>query len=244
MSHSRLPKAMLIDLDDTILAAFGAAEGQWRRVIAEFAAHLHPHPPDDVLAAIQDYSRWLWSDAARHKDWRHRIGEARRHIVSNAFANLCEGRPGAPPAAVLDALADRFNGIQEAELKMFPGAHETLDRLKELGVKLALVTNGAAEPQRKKVTRFALEHRFDHIQIEGEHGFGKPEEQAYLHAMSALRVGPNDTWMVGDNLEWEVVAPQRLGIYAIWYDGYSQGLPPGSPIRPDRIIRRLSELLP
>jgi putative hydrolase of the HAD superfamily len=40
---------------------------------------------------------------------------------------------------------------------MFPGAHETLDRLKQPGVRLALVTNGAAEPQRAKVIRFALD---------------------------------------------------------------------------------------
>jgi putative hydrolase of the HAD superfamily len=50
--------------------------------------------------------------------------------------------------------------------------------------------------------------------------------------------------MVGDNLEWEVAAPQRLGIHAIWHDGYGTGLPPDCPVRPDRIIRRLSELLP
>jgi hypothetical protein len=49
--------------------------------------------------------------------------------------------------------------------------------------------------------------------------------------------------MVGDNLEWEIVAPQRLGIYAIWHDGYGVGLSRNLPIRPDRIIRRLSELL-
>ena len=104
-------------------------------------------------------------------------------------------------------------------------------------------TNGAAEPQRAKVVRFALEHRFDHVQIEGEHGFGKPEERAYTHAMDVLGVGPDETWMVGDNLEWEIVAPQRLGIYAIWHDGYGVGLPPDCPIRPDRIIRRLSDLL-
>jgi putative hydrolase of the HAD superfamily len=110
-------------------------------------------------------------------------------------------------------------------------------------VRLALVTNGAAAPQRAKVIRFALEERFDHIQIEGEHGFGKPEERAYTHAMEALGVGPQETWMVGDNLEWEIVAPQRLGIYAIWYDGYSAGLPADCPIRPDRIIRSLPELL-
>jgi putative hydrolase of the HAD superfamily len=241
---SQLPPAILFDLDDTILAAFGQAEGQWRRVVAAFADRLDPHPPADVVAAIQAYSRYLWDDQARHKDWRHRIGEARRHIVANAFARLCaESGKKAPPPDVCYALADAFNRMQEAELRMFPGAHETLDRLKELGVKLALVTNGAGEPQRKKVVRFALEHRFDHIQIEGEHGFGKPEERAYTHALEALGVCAHEAWMVGDNLEWEVVAPQRLGIYAIWYDGYGAGLPPGSPVRPDRIIRRLPELL-
>ena len=242
---SQLPKAILLDLDDTILSAFGQAEGQWQRVIAEFIEHLTPHPPDEIVAAVQAYSRYLWADQARHKHWRHRIGEARRHIVANAFAEL-ERKAGhpVPPPEVLAALADRFNEVQEAELRMFPGSHETLDRLKELGVKLALVTNGAAEPQRKKVVRFALEHRFDHIQIEGEHGFGKPEEQAYRHALAALGVEAKDAWMVGDNLEWEVVAPQRLGIFAIWYDGYGTGLPADSPIRPDRIIRSLPELLP
>jgi hypothetical protein len=94
-----------------------------------------------------------------------------------------------------------------------------------LGIKLALITNGAAEPQRAKVVRFALEHRFDHIQIEGEHGFGKPEERAYNHAMEVLGVGPHETWMVGDNLEWEIMAPQRLGIHAIWHDGYGVACP-------------------
>jgi putative hydrolase of the HAD superfamily len=39
------------------------------------------------------------------------------------------------------------------------------------------------------------------------------------------------------------VAPQRLGIHAIWHDGYGVGLPPDCPIRPDRIIRALPELL-
>jgi putative hydrolase of the HAD superfamily len=115
-----------------------------------------------------------------------------------------------PPEAVGDALADAYNALHDEELSMFPDAHETLDRLKELDVKLALITNGAAETQRAKVVRFALEHRFDHIQIEGEHGFGKPEERAYNHAMEVLGVGPHETWMVGDNLEWEIVAPQRL----------------------------------
>ena len=34
-----------------------------------------------------------------------------------------------------------------------------------------------------KVARFALTHRFDHIQIEGEHGFGKPDERKLPRAV-------------------------------------------------------------
>jgi putative hydrolase of the HAD superfamily len=87
------------------------------------------------------------------------------------------------------------------------------------------LTNGAAQAQRPKVARFDLARRFDHTQIEGEVGFGKPEERAYRHALQALAVEPHQAWMVGDNLEWEVRAPQRLGIFAIGHDHAGAGLP-------------------
>ena len=62
--------------------------------------------------------------------------------------------------------------------------------------------------------------------------------------MQALGVTAPETWMIGDNLEWEVEAPQRLGIYAIWIDVHGDGLPADSTVKPDRIIRSLTELLP
>jgi len=239
----KLPRAILFDLDDTLLVAFGGSQSQWERTIGAATAHFASVEPTVIVNAIQEASGELWADPGRHKYWRHRIGEARRKIVATAFADLAARGYRMPSAAVGHELADSYEALHNAELRMFPDAHQTLDRLKERGVLLALITNGAAEPQRAKVVRFALEHRFEHIQIEGEHGFGKPEDRAYMHAMEVLGVEPKDTWMVGDNLEWEVVGPQRLGIYAIWHDGYGLGLPPGTDIRPDRIIRRLKELL-
>jgi putative hydrolase of the HAD superfamily len=239
---SELPPAILFDLDDTILAAYGQPHIAWARVAEEFAPSFAPLQPSTVSAAIVAQAKVFWSDETRHKYWRHRLNEARTQVVAGAFADLLAGSASLGPE-LAERMALRFHALREGEMCLFPGAEATLDRLKELGVRLALITNGAAEPQRAKVVMFALEHRFDHIQIEGEHGFGKPEERAYTHAMAALGVGPADCWMVGDNLEWEVVAPQRLGIYAIWCDAYGVGLPPGSPIRPDRIIRALPELL-
>lgn len=236
-----LPRAMLIDMDDTILSAYGRPEIAWHNVAAEFAGEYGPYTSQQIANSVLDSARKFWSVAGA--EWRLKLEEARRITVRNGFAALAAGGHALPEDLAV-RLANRFNAYREEEMFVFPGAHDAIDDLKARGVKLALVTNGAAAPQRAKVDRFALSHRFDHIQIEGEHGFGKPEERAYLHAMQALGVTAADTWMIGDNLEWEVVAPQRLGIYSIWIDVHGDGLPAGSDIKPDRIIRSLTELLP
>ena len=239
---TQLPRAMLIDMDDTILSAYSRPDLAWNIVATEFAGELAPLSPQRVAAAIADSGRKFWATA--EAAWRLKLDEARHEVVKGGFATLVTAGEAALPADLAIRLADRFNTYREEQMFVFPGAHDAIDALKALGVKLALVTNGAAGTQRAKVERFALTHRFDHIQIEGEHGFGKPEERAYLHAMEALRVTAPETWMIGDNLEWEVEVPQRLGIYAIWMDALGEGLPAESTVKPDRIIRSLTELLP
>jgi putative hydrolase of the HAD superfamily len=230
---------MLIDMDDTILSAHGHPEIAWNIVATEFAGELGQFSPRQVADAIADTARGFWAVAGA--EWRLKLAEARAEVVRRGLATLA-GR--ALPDDLAVRLAERFTTYRDEQMFVFPGAHDAIDALKARGVKLALVTNGAADIQRGKIERFALAHRFDHIQIEGEHGFGKPEERAYRHAMDALGVTAGETWMIGDNLEWEVVVPQRLGIYAIWIDVHGDGLPEGTSVRPDRIIRSLTELLP
>jgi putative hydrolase of the HAD superfamily len=237
----KLPRAMLIDMDDTILSAYGRPEIAWNHIAAEFKREFGPLSSQQVAAAVLTSARSFWTAAGA--EWRLKLEEARRIVVRDAFAALATNGHRLP-AELATRVADRFTAYREEEMFIFPGAHDAIDALRALGVKLALVTNGGALTQRAKVERFELAHRFHHIQIEGEHGFGKPEERAYLHAMDALGVTAADTWMIGDNLEWEVEVPQKLGIYAIWMDVHGDGLPPGSTVKPDRIIRSLGELLP
>jgi putative hydrolase of the HAD superfamily len=230
---------MLIDMDDTILSAHGHPEIAWNIVATEFAGELGQFSPRQVADAIADTARQFWAVAGA--EWRLKLAEARAEVVRRGLATLA-GR--ALPDDLAVRLAERFTTYRDEQMFVFPGAHDAIDALKARGVKLALVTNGAADIQRGKIERFALAHRFDHIQIEGEHGFGKPEERAYRHAMDALGVTAGETWMIGDNLEWEVVVPQRLDIYAIWIDVHGDGLPEGTTVKPDRIIHSLTELLP
>jgi putative hydrolase of the HAD superfamily len=239
---TQLPRAILFDLDDTILS-FGRRSLVLENLAGRTPDLFAPLTPKAAAEAMEARFKAFWSDQERHRAWRPRLAEARRMLVAEAFEDL--NKAGAPGLTrdQADVFADAFHTYRETEAKFFPGALDTIDALKAAGVLLALVTNGQSDTQRAKVERFDLARRFDHIQIEGEHGFGKPEARAYTHAMQALDIEAHETWMVGDNLEWEVAAPQRLGIFAIWHDHLGDGLPDGSTIKPDRIIRSITELL-
>jgi len=235
-----LPRAILFDLDDTLIS-LGRRPQLLAEVAEEFAAELTPPGPARLAEAMETAFRVYWSDPERHRSGRMDLSAARLGIVTEVFADLRSQAPHLTPE-IARAFAARFDAYREEQIRFFPGALQAIDELRRRGVKLALVTNGAAAVQRQKIERFDLAHRFDHIQIEGEAGFGKPEEMAYLHAMAVLGVTAAETWMVGDNLEWEVAAPQRLGIYAIWHDHLGEGLPEDSPVVPDRIVRSIAEL--
>jgi len=185
-----------------------------------------------------DAARGMWSDPVAAARWRLDIPGARRLATRQGLAAL-----GYDDDALADRIADAFTEMRRAEYRLYPDAHDTVDALRAAGVKLALVTNGAAETQRAKIERFDLAHRFEHIQIEGEFGQGKPELAVYRHALDRLGCDAGDAWMVGDNYEWEVVAPQKLGMCGIWYDPFETGVPAGATHTPTRIIRRLGELL-
>ncbi|ATQ42859.1 HAD family hydrolase [Caulobacter mirabilis] len=234
-----LPRAILFDLDDTILAA-GQRPEILREVAREFEADLVPFAPDDIAERLDAALTVFWSDPERHKVARFGVPEARRQVIAETFAALAS-EAFSPDLA--DRFAARFTAWRDQLTDFFPGARETIEALKARGVLLALVTNGGTATQRAKIERFDLAPLFDHIQVEGEHAFGKPDPRAYRHAMSVLGVEAHETWMVGDHLEWEVAAPQKLGIFAVWHDPYCKGLPADSPTRPDRTIRAISELL-
>lgn len=236
-----MPRAILFDLDETIIS-FGS-----RRLILQAVAEEFPEAFGQVSAqeageALEATFRAFWADEIRAAHWRQNLAAGRKLAVAAAFETLAARAPALTPAFA-DAFGQRFHVYREGQAKFFPNALETIVEFKRRGVKLALVTNGAAQPQRAKIERFDLARLFDHVQIEGEAGFGKPQEQAYLHAMQALGVQAHETWMVGDNLEWEVAAPQRLGIFSIWHDHLGEGLPPDCGVTPDRIVRSIAELL-
>jgi putative hydrolase of the HAD superfamily len=234
---NHLPQALFLDLDDTILADSDPGDDCWLAVYQQFADRLSGISYRNFLAAIHERRNWFWSDFTRGRRGRLDLPTARRQMAAEALQQL--GIADGPLAHEMERV---YSTQREQRSHLFPGALETLHWLREQGLPLALLTNGAAKAQRKKIERWGLASFFDCIVVEGEFGTGKPDERVYLHALHRLGVQPEETWMVGDNLEWDVAAPQWIGITGIWVDRTGAGVPHTHRVRPHRIIQTLADL--
>jgi len=234
------PEAILLDLDDTILADDAVYEKAWGNVFEKPIPQASNLDISKLYAAIKQAGEWYYGDPERLRKAVQDRHACRREVVTIALSSL-----GIDDGRLARELADSYGEEKEKAIFVYPGAIETIRHFKRAGIPLALLTNGSSEYQRSKIDRFGLAPFFSHILIEGELGMGKPDEQVFRHALELLGVvQPSETWMVGDRLETDVRPAQKLGIYAIWVDWRGDGLPESSAIQPDRIIRRLSELLP
>ena len=239
------PAAIFFDLDDTIIDDSSNVESGWHAAVSAFAPAAGLQT-DAVVQSILEVREWYWSDPERHRVGRSDLRAASSRIVAEALSRLDVERAG------LDLkIADYYRDLREEGLALLPHAVEVVEELRSRGIRLALLTNGDGPGQRKRIARFELGKHFDYICIEGEFGCGKPDERVYCGALDALACEPSSTWMVGDNLVWDVAAPMRLGLTGIWLDRAGAGLPTSatallyqdSPVKPDRIIRSLRELL-
>jgi putative hydrolase of the HAD superfamily len=227
-------KALLVDLDDTLLDYSGGVDACW-----ESACEAAPKVERAaLLAALLESRQWFWSDPVRHRRERVDMLGAWTKIAARAL-EAC----GEPDPRTAGAIAEIYAARRRAAWRLFPEASEFLAALRERNVPLALVTNGDARHQRDKIARHDLARWFDAILIEGELGYGKPDEAVYREALRRLGVSAADAWMVGDHLEFDVGAPQRFGLRGVWVDRAGAGVPPNGDVVPYQIVSNLSVLL-
>jgi putative hydrolase of the HAD superfamily len=233
------PSAIFFDMDGTLLDWESTLERDWRLACdAACRTILDGIDPASLYATIRESVRWFWADPDRSNGGRMDLLRATTTIVHHALDTMGVGRPDAAPAIASDYRRRRIDSIAP-----YPGALETLERVRSLGIRTALLTNGGADTQRRSVERFGLTRHFDCVVIEGEFGCGKPDPRVFQHALRSCDARPSDAWMVGDNLDADIAGAQAIGVHAVWCDYAGTGVPDGVAVRPDRIIGAITELL-
>jgi putative hydrolase of the HAD superfamily len=229
-------RVAFFDLDDTLLVLDADVEPSWRSVAAHVAAEVGGVDAETFWQAVSQVSTEYWSDEERHRAGRIDMLRARREIALQVVE-----RWGRTDVALAHRIADAYTRERRSRERPFDGAVELLERLASASVRMALVTNGSSDEQRRKVERFGLGRYFAAIVIEGEVGAGKPDPTPFLRALEAMAVAPEAVTMVGNDLARDIAPARALGMRTIWHDHLGTGLPADAP-QPDHSVRSMPEI--
>jgi 2-haloacid dehalogenase len=111
-----------------------------------------------------------------------------------------------------------------AELDVHPDVPDGVRRLAEAGVRLATLTNGAAEVAEKLLQRAGLAELVERFLSVEEVRRWKPAREPYLHAASELSVLPEQCVLVAVH-PWDIDGAKRAGLQAGWLNRREVGYP-------------------
>jgi HAD superfamily hydrolase (TIGR01662 family) len=148
------------------------------------------------------------------------------------------------PAAVVRAALDAMYSITQQNWYLEADAIPTLKTLREQGYRLGMISNTSDDRNvQQLVDRYELRPYFDTILTSAGCGIRKPDKRIFQLAMDPFGVSPEQTAMVGDSLEADILGANRLGMYSIWITRRAQVPVEGElKIQPQAIITALDQI--
>ena len=204
-----MTKLVIFDLDDTLIDFASTrlvAHDLLAEVLADEGIAVAP-----FLQACVEVDRPLFVQFEQGRLTRQ---EYRMRRFADPFDRL-----GLTPRDGLVAQLNRvFMDCVNDSPKLYDDARPTLERLRGEGLRLAILTNGPADGQRRKLVATGLGDAVDHVAIGEEAGVSKPHPQAYLRVCDQLGIAPAQCLMVGDSLTLDYQGALAAGLQAVLLD--------------------------
>lgn len=103
-------------------------------------------------------------------------------------------------------------------IHLYPNVADMIERLKEKGIKVGIITDGRPLGQKNKLDSLGVD--VDSVIITDELGgiqFRKPCDIAFRIMMTQWKMNPADIVYIGDNPVKDYQAPKQLGMRFIWF---------------------------
>ncbi|NDV16461.1 noncanonical pyrimidine nucleotidase, YjjG family [Muricauda sp. TY007] len=118
---------------------------------------------------------------------------------------------------VINVLANDYIAHLSSFTHLLPNTVETLEYLFPR-YKLHIITNGFQEVQSKKLKGSGIDHYFQKIIDSEMAGVKKPNRYIFELALDMAQVDPQNSLMVGDNLEADILGAKAMGMQVLHYN--------------------------
>jgi len=218
-------KAVLFDIDNVLYNSSHQVE-MARRSAVEAMVHAGLGiTVEEAFSRLEDIVKKYGSNFSRHYDLV--VGDRK------------------DKSKIIAAGIVAYHNMKRTYLKPYDDTLPTLSRLKTLGYKIGVVTDGLSVKQWEKLIRLGLEDMFDTVIISEDAGTEKPEPKIFQKACTDLGVEPGDCIYVGDRLDTDILGANRVGMVSVRLlrGKYKEQRPTGLQDRPMYETKRLSEVL-
>lgn len=214
------PRLVMFDLDYTLLLPSDQFEAPgYQRTGARFGLELDPA---------------LWPQAERRayvavKARRRHTGSAHDDGLLEVIARaVIDGLGGGEPDAVTSTAEAVMAAWSEvANFGLYEDVLPCLRRLRDAGVRVAVVSNAVGHGLEEVVAHFALDDYVETTLSSSDIGFVKPAPEVFHTVLERLGVEPGAAVMVGDSVEDDVKGALACGCAAVLLDrgGRHAGVP-------------------
>ncbi len=198
---------VVFDLDDTLLDHRGSAAHALARWLPTLGIRPGPAITTAWFAAEErHFARWRSGELTFAEQRRARL----REILP---ADVLPARD-----EDVDLVFAEFVVQYEAAWQLFPDALPCLRRLAEIGMPVAVLTNGLVDQQGRKVVSTGLADLVGSVFTAEGIGAAKPHPAAFAAVSEALAVAPSSTVYVGDSYTVDYVGALGAGWQALLLD--------------------------
>jgi putative hydrolase of the HAD superfamily len=126
--------------------------------------------------------------------------------------------------ATVEEATRMFRETYQASRQVVLGTVALLEALRP-HVKIGIVTNNILLEQQEKLRYLGLETHIDALVVSEEVGIVKPEAGIFRVALERLQCSAEETVMIGDAWQNDIIGARAAGIRAIWLNRYGVPCP-------------------
>jgi putative hydrolase of the HAD superfamily len=227
------------DLDDTLFNGTLLVEKAREASIRMMIEYGLPIKVEDGIALYNEIVEEFGSNSESHLDnLMNRLQNSPKYHLDKSF-NINK---------YVAAGIIGYHREKVQHFKPFKDVIKSLQKIRDLGIKTAIITDGTPKKQYEKILRLKLEEFFDEIIITDEIAIRKPNPLLFSEFLEKIQCAPQEVMYVGDRIDKDIVPAKQVGIIAVAihrgtkYDSFITKQQ--FSMKPDYNINSLYELLP